>query len=577
MKKFLIGLVTGLVLAGLFAVVAVILAVAALSTAGHKPAIPENSTLVFNLRGAVPEAPPMRVPIPILEAQTPPTVREIWQMLRDAASDQRISAVIFMPRNVGVGWGKLQEIRDSLLQFKKSGKPLVAYLKRPGTREYYLATAADHIYMSREDMLDVKGLRAESVFLRGTLNKLGVQVEIEHAGKYKDAGDMFVRESMSPETREVLNTILDELYAHLLTMFSKARGQTVEQIRTTLDDGPFLAVKARQAGLVDDLIYEDEMFERLRTRLGQDKLRKTSYRSYIESSSAADGSSGKNRVALLVASGTIVSGSGGGAFEDEGLIRSGSFIRLLRKVSEDQSIRAVILRIDSPGGDAIASDEILREVRLLSGKKPMVVSMSDVAASGGYYIAMSGDPVVAYPNTFTGSIGVIYGKLNLRGLYDKLGIRKQYLTRGRFADIDSDYRPLSGPARAKLREGINATYQSFLARVAEGRKRPVDQVQPLAQGRVWLGVQARRNGLVDELGGLDRAIALVKQRAGIPEQETVSLVSYPPQRNLLDYLLEKNDESLVDAGLREMSAGFDLRVLKEGGVLRLMPYTIDVR
>ena len=574
MKKFLIGLAAGVLLAALTGVV---LLFALLRVGERRPSVSEGSTLVLELEGAIPEQSPMRFPIPLLESRTPVTVHEVWDLLRKAATDSRIEAVALFPRGVGAGWGRLQEIRGSLLKFRKSGKPLVAFLRNPGGREYYLATAADHIYMAREDFLNVKGLRAELVFLRGTLDKLGVQLEVEHAGRYKDAADMLTRTSMSPETREVLNSVLDQLYGDFLRVVAEARGMDVEQVRTTLDEGPFLAAQARDTGLVDELLFEDEAFERLRERLGQRKIRKLPHRDYLKVPAASAGLGSGSRIALVVGEGSIIGGGGEDGFWEKGMLRCRSFIRVLRKVGGDERIKGVILRINSPGGDAVASDEILREVQLLREKKPMVISMSDTAASGGYYIAMTGDAIVAYPSTFTGSIGVIYGKLNLRGLYDKLGIRKQSLTRGRFADIDSDYKPLSGPARAKLREGIDAVYDGFLNRVAEGRNRRLEEIEPLAEGRVWLGTQAHENGLVDELGGLDRAIELVKEKAGIPPEEEIRLVSYPRKRSLFQYLFEQSEEPLIESELRTLLNGLYVGVLQQGGILKLMPYAINVQ
>jgi protease-4 len=259
---------------------------------------------------------------------------------------------------------------------------------------------------------------------------------------------------------------------------------------------------------------------------------------------------------------------------DEGFT-SGAFIKMLRRVSGDNSIGGVIVRVDSPGGDAVASDEMLREVRLLSKKKPTVISFSDTAASGGYYIAMTGDPIISYPNTITGSIGVIYGKVNLRGLYDKLGVNKEILVRGANAAIDSDYTPMTPEARAKLREGIDEIYREFVSRVAEGRKRKWDEIEPLAQGRAWLGSQAKQNGLVDELGGIDQSVALIKTRTGLKPEDRIELVPYPPKRTIFDQLLKSNADQSVEARVRQV-LGFDYKVWLTGGIMRMMPYSIDI-
>jgi protease-4 len=222
---------------------------------------------------------------------------------------------------------------------------------------------------------------------------------------------------------------------------------------------------------------------------------------------------------------------------------------------------------------------MLREVRLLSQKKPTVISFSDSAASGGYYIAMTGDPIVSYPNTVTGSIGVIYGKVNLRGLYDKLGVNKEIIARGANAAIDTDYEPMSPEARAKLREGIEEIYREFVSRVAEGRKKKWEEIAPLAEGRAWLGSQAKQNGLIDELGGLDKALELLKKKTGLKPEDKVELVPYPPRRNIFDQYLRSTDEPAVEAKIAQR-LGLDklnYKVWEAGGMLRIQPFTIDIR
>jgi protease-4 len=238
----------------------------------------------------------------------------------------------------------------------------------------------------------------------------------------------------------------------------------------------------------------------------------------------------------------------------------------------------VILRVDSPGGDGIASDDILHAAKSLSAKKPLIISMGDLAASGGYFIAMTGDPVVAYPNTLTGSIGVFFGKVNLKGLFDKVGLATYTLKRGRFADIDTTTAPLNDEQREKLRREIETFYKGFVERVAAGRKKPYDTVEPLAQGRVWLGAQAKQNGLVDELGGLDRAIEMVRDRAKISSSEKIVLVTYPPKRSVWDVLFNRSDETTqVESLMRPVIGKLPLRALAHGGILKLMPFAITVK
>ncbi len=255
-------------------------------------------------------------------------------------------------------------------------------------------------------------------------------------------------------------------------------------------------------------------------------------------------------------------------------------VRLMRRLENDSSIKGVIFRIDSPGGDGIASDDILHQAKVLSQKKPLVISMSDLAASGGYFIAMTGDPVLAYPNTLTGSIGVFFGKPNLKDLVAKIGVTQTTLTRGRFADIDSPFRPMTDAERAKLRTEIEVFYKGFVERVAAGRRRQFNEIEPLAQGRVWVGAQAKENGLIDELGGIDRAVELIKQKAKIPATEKVALVPYPPRKTIWEMLFSRPDESVeaqIEQRARAIVGKMPVRALMHGGIMHLMPYTIDVR
>jgi protease-4 len=576
MKKFLLGLLCGVVLAVLCGVILLFSAVRLTNT---RPAIEDNSLLVLRLENDVPEKAPVEIPLPLFENQSHLTVRDIWSGLRRAADDSRIKGVLLVPGRLNIGWAKMEEIRESLVAFKKSGKPVYALLRFPDARDYYIATAADKIYAGPEDYLDLKGLRVEAMFLKGTLNKLGVQMDVIHAGKYKDAYDMFTRTSMSPETREVLNQILDLYYRDLTQTIAAGRKKDVAAVRALIDQGPFVSKDALKDGLLDALGYEDQAVGDLESRVKRSSLKKIEARDYLR---ALAPDTGRTKIALLVAEGTITQGTGGQGITGDQGIKSGSFSRLIRRVKSDSSIKGVILRVDSPGGDAIASDDILHEMKELSRSKPVVISMSDLAASGGYYISVTGDPIVAYPDTLTGSIGVITAKPDLHGLYDKLGISKELLTRGRFAAIDSDYKPLDAAEKAKLTESVDSAYRGFIDRVAAGRHKTFDQIAVIAQGRVWVGVQARDNGLVDRLGGLDTAVEMIRQRAKLPASEKIDLVPYPPRRSLFDVLMSRPDESAIaeaqlSAALAHIPGGWWIRPVLEGGLLAVMPYSVDVR
>ncbi len=576
MRNFLIGLVVGVLLVGFGLLILFFAAVRFAGSYANRPVtVADGSTLVLDLEGDVPERLPAEIPIPFLQNQKAMSVEQVWDALHRAATDSRIRGVLFEPQGLGIGWGKMEELHDDLVAFKKSGKPVITYLRTPSAREYYLATATDKIVLAPEDTLDLKGLAAESLFFKDTLDKLGVKAEVIHAGKYKDAGDMFTMTSMTPETREQLNAILDQYYADLISTIAQGRKKPADAVRAMIDNGPFLAHDALAGGLVDMLGYEDQAVGEMQTRLNQTELKRISGPAYEKGAAA-----GTHRIALIVGQGMITAGTGIDAADDESFTGTG-FIKLLRQVENDSSIQGVIMRIDSPGGDAVASDDILHEAKNLSRKKPLVISMSDEAASGGYYVSVTGNPIIAYPNTLTGSIGVIFARFALHGLFDKVGMNEQLLTRGRFADLDDPAVPLSDAEREKLTGQIDDFYRAFVGRVAEGRHRPFDQIEPLSQGRVWVGAQAKANGLVDRLGGLDLAVEALKQEAHMPASEGVTLVPYPGRRSLLEVLFSRNDPSAEVQMRIEKILGklpeLPIRALSEHGFLEVMPYAISIR
>ena len=577
LAKFLVGILTGVILT---VIIGVLIVFSFARMKEKPPEVVANSILYLRLTGEVPERVAVDFELPFVHQTTPLTVTEVWALLRKAAADSRIKGVILQPDSLSMGWGKMQEVRADIEQFRKSGKPVYAFLKTPSAREYYLATAANRIYMEPQDYLMLKGMRFELMYFRGTLDKLGVTVDVEHDGKYKDAGDMFTRTSMSPETKEVLNSMLDGLYADMVNGIARGRGKQPAEIVATIDNGPFLSDQAVKAGLVDRLRFEDEVLGEMKTDLKINDAKKVSEHTYAKIPFSSVGLGGKQRVALVVAEGDITRGTPDSDGTDG--IESTYLDKILQQVANDSSIKAAIVRIDSPGGEVTASNEIWRTMNQLSKKKPLVISMSDYAASGGYYMAMTGDPIVSYSGTITGSIGVIFGKPNVKGLLDKVGISTDQLTRGRFADIDSLNQPLSDAGRAKLREGIDVEYRDFINKVATARHKKFDDIEPVAQGRAWLGSQAKVNGLVDEIGGLDRAIELVKKKAGINAGEQVNLVSYPPRRSLLDLFFQKQTqdsevelETRVVRYLGVKTPG--LRPWLHGGMLGVLPFRVELQ
>jgi len=579
MPKFLLGVLIGILLV-FFSVGAVILLVV-MAAGSSAPSIANDSVLEIYLSGDLPEHVSEDVSFASLQGRTPVTLLTVLKAIETAAQDNRVSALEIELDGLQVGWAKAQEVRWAIEKFRESGKPVYAYLVNAGTIDYYVASAADDLRSPPESVLDVKGLRAEVSFYKDLFDKLGVDVEMERIGKYKSAAEPYSRSSMSDEFRQVLDAMLDEYMKQFLEGVAPRRNKTTAELRALLDEGPFLPNQAVESGLIDGLTYPDEQDELMRNALVVDELKKVTLGEYVRSGAIKLEPSAKNRIAVLYGVGSILRSSGG-VFGGDSVLSSDDFNETVRRLRDDESIDAVVLRIDSPGGDAIASDDMWRELNLLAAEKPIVVSMSDVAASGGYYMAMIGDaPVLAYPGTVTGSIGVFFGKVNLRALYDKIGLKKEILTRGRFAAIDSDYLPLGEAERGKLREGIEHIYRGFVSKVADARGKEYDAIHEVAQGHVWLGSQALENGLVDELGGFERAISLAKERAGIKQDENVSLVIYPATKNLLEILLD--DGSVPQARLSFngfdllRSADRNLPALLQGGMLAVTPYAFSIR
>ncbi|MEO5950979.1 MAG: signal peptide peptidase SppA, partial [Chloroflexia bacterium] len=494
----------------------------------------------------------------------------------------KIKGLLLETGGASLGWAKAEEIRMALAQFKKSGKPVHAFMRRPSAKDYFLAAGSDRISMVDEDVLDLKGLRVERTYYKNTLDKLGVQMEIVHAGKYKDFGDSYTKTSMSPESRESLGAILNGIFDVMVKGIAEGRKRSPAEIERLMDDGPYLAKAALKEKLVDALEYDNQAREQLAKKANVSTMSAVSARDYRKQVRVRWDRDGGTKIAFFVAEGDIIRGSSLG----DGMIASRDFIRHVHELKNDSSFKAVLLRIDSPGGDAIASDELLAALEELSKAKPVVISMSDVAASGGYYMAVTGDPIFAYPGTITGSIGVVYGRPNLKGLYDKIGMTKDGMQRGKNADIDALDKPLSDVARKKVREGVDESYTTFVSKVAAGRKAKVEEIEPLAQGRAWVASDPGAKRLTDRLGGIDAALAELVKKANLPADARPELVPYPPAQNTLEKWF--TEEKAVNAALSrvfriEKSALLeDIRLavrpaLRQGGMLRWMPYSLEVK
>jgi protease-4 len=520
-----IGLIVGAVVVS-FGVLALLVA-----TAGRGPSVASNSTLFLQVSGDLSEMEPGGLVGQFIEA--PPTLRGMVDALRKAKIDRRVSSVVFRPRGLEGLWGKTQELREAILDFRRSGKPIIGFLEYGGQQEYYLASACDKVFLMPASSLDLSGVAWYEIFLRGTLDKIGAYPDFLHIGEYKTAANTMTEKTFTPAHREMADSLTGDTFAQLVKGIAEGRKKSEADVRAIIERGPVLPEEAVRLGLVDDLAYEDQLDDKV--ALGG-RTRRLTNKDYHRVSPASLGLNRGPQIAVIYAIGLIASGQGSYDSAGGGVAGSDTLVEYIRKARADSDIKAIVLRVDSPGGSAIASDVIWREVMLTRGQKPIVASLSDVAASGGYYIAVPADVIVAEPGTLTGSIGVVVGKYALGGAFEKIGLNLEATTRGRYAQLTSPVRPFDPVERAKVEEQLQATYDLFVERAAEGRKTTPEKIDAVAQGRVWTGAQAKANGLVDELGGLMRAVAIAKQRAKIAADREVEIVTYPPRQSFYEAL-----------------------------------------
>ena len=544
---------------------------------GREPQVSGSSTLVLKIGGDLQEMEPSGVIGQFFEA--PATVRSVVESLRKAKVDRRIASVVIRPTSGAALWGKVQEIRDAIIDFRRSGKPIVGYLEYGGEQEFYLASACDKVFLMPAASLDLTGMASYELFLRGTLDKIGAFPDTLHIGQYKTASNTFTEHSFTPAHREMAESLNTDLYDQLIRGLADGRHKSEKEIRELVDHGPFLPEDAVRAGLVDDLAYEDELDDKVKLSKGETHF--VSESAYRRVSASSLGLNRGPRIAVIYATGVIASGESNYDSPSGQVVGADTMVDSLRKARADSSIKAIVLRVDSPGGSAIASDVIWREVMLTRNTKPLVASMSDVAASGGYYIAMPAHAIVAEPATLTGSIGVVMLKFVVDGTLKKLGMNMEGVKAGRYADLYSPVRAFSLEERAKVQEQMQATYDTFVEKAASGRNTTPERIDAIAQGRVWTGAQGKRIGLVDELGGLERALAVAKQRAKLPPDSEVELVVYPGKKSFYDLVRSPFGASERATGLAMLlgirdprplqSLTAPLRVFRRGEPLAIMP------
>jgi protease-4 len=501
-----------------------------------------------------------------------PGVYEVVRMIRKAKTDNDISAIYVIANDNPNGFAASKEIRDALLDFKSGGKFIIAYGDIMTQKAYSVANAAEKIYVSPQGFMEWTGYNVTMSFIKGTLDKLEIEPQIFYAGKFKSATEPLRLDKMTPENKLQTSVWLHDLYNELLINTSAVRKIDTSTLRRLANDG--IIVKAKDAvdnKLLDALKYDDEVKDEIKANLKIDKKEKIEFISidkYVEANRSAN--SKGDKIVLIYAEGNIIDGKG-----EQGAIGSETFRNLIRKARLDASVKAVVFRINSGGGSALASENIWRELSLTKKEKPVIVSFGDVAASGGYYIATAADSIFASPGTITGSIGVFGIIPNMEGFFkNKLGITFDGVKTGPYADNGTFTRPMSDNEKRMVQASIDLIYATFIQRVADGRKLDTAYVDSIAQGRVWTGVRAKEIGLVDRLGGLDQAIRSAASMAKLTEYR---IKEYPEQKNIFERLFGKEEPMNLNSQIRGEVGEENFKIYQELKSIKEMSHSPQAR
>jgi protease-4 len=536
--KFVLATVVGIIIAS---VIPLILIVGLIAAAGSDKEVDVDANSVLHIKfdypinERTPNNPLANLGFLGLDGEKAVGLNDILSSIKKAKTDNNIKGIFLDESYMMSGQATTEEIRNALIDFKKSKKFIIAYSEIYTQGFYYLASVADKVYINPKGIIEFKGFSSEVTFLKGALDKLGIEAQIIKVGTYKSAVEPLVLTKMSDANRLQVTSYLGSMYDYFLTGISKARNINKDSLFNYANSGriqqPEDALKYK---LVDGLKYKDEILSDLkqRTSIAEKKdIASVDLGDYVKSGTKVDTDpkdvSYKNRIAIVYASGEITGGDG-----DDNKIGSETISKALRKVRMDDKVKAVVLRVNSPGGSSLASDVIWREVMLTKKVKPIIVSMGDVAASGGYYIACAADSIIAEPNTITGSIGIFAVLPNMQKLFnDKLGITFDGVKTGKYADLGDVSRPLSPEERAILQNSVNRGYDDFTKAVAKGRGKTQAYVNSIGQGRVWTGTQALKIGLVDRLGNINDAVKSAAKKAGVKDYR---IVAYPEQKSFLN-------------------------------------------
>ena len=489
--------------------------------------------LEIDLSGTIGES---RPPFSIFGGGPRYTLRGLLDKIEYAKSARDVKAIVLKCGSVSANLAIYDELRQALIEFRKTGKKVIAYVEDAGDGLYYLLTASDYIVLTPNGGIELNGFKSEALFLRGTLEKLGMKAHTARVGKYKSASEQLTEDRLSEPGREALNAVLDDRFDKLVTDIASGRGKTEDEVRDIIDRGPYLPVDAVKEGLVDTLAYWDQVPDIVTALTGR-SMQSLPYGRFARRRPVRTHWDEAPRIGIVYGVGGILSGRSRRNMLIGDVMGSETIVEAFKELREDRSVKAVVFRVDSPGGEMTASDQIRRAVELTAKEKPVIVSMGGVAGSGGYHVACNGTRILADHSTITGSIGVLALWIHTRGFYEKIGVNKDIFLRGERADIMPTWRDVTDEDVELIQSFIDRFYDKFIADVSKGRGMGVDEVHAVAQGRIWSGKRAEEIGLVDKIGGLREAIRQAKREAGIPEREAVEFRVLPRTGGFFDTMM----------------------------------------
>ncbi|MEA5535747.1 signal peptide peptidase SppA [Crocosphaera sp. XPORK-15E] len=550
----LIGTLAGLFLFATIGVSGLVILLITLASFESGPTVKDKSVLVFDLSTTIQDTEPSVTLREVFSDQDKSviTLRKAVKAIEKATQDNRIKAIFLDGSNAsnGSGYATFTEIREALVKFKESGKKIIAYDVTLSEQEYYLSSLADTLIINPMGSMEINGIGVEPLFWKNALDKYGIGVQVVRVGSYKSAVEPFTRTTLSPENEEQLAVLLNNIWGDFLNTVGSSRKLSPQRLQTIANTQGVLDPKeAQKAGLIDKIEYRDQVINQLKeiTENKDESLRQISLANYIDVPvSGIKEKSSDNKIAVVYLEGTIVDGVG--SLQEVGGNR---FANLFRKVRENDDIKAVVIRINSPGGSAIASEIILREIQLTQAKKPVIISMGNVAASGGYWIATGGQHIFAQPTTITGSIGVFGVLFNLQKIANDNGITWGSVKTAKLADLETATRPKTEQELVIYQKSVNQIYDLFLDKVAKSRNLSKDKVAKIAQGRVWSGEEAKKIGLVDSFGGLEAAIQYAARQTTLGDDWQIE--EYPISRGFADLFIKKN----LDDNAQEMAVSLD--------------------